>query len=109
MPEIVVMKFRGDDAIRSGANQRFFDKGGFSLRSEDTDLIASTEDGVKLADKPPAGDHNGQAESVTPEETRRGLRAGGQPLSSRIRDVLSEIEQLAPAEPENLGLESQTI
>ena len=48
MPEIVVMKFRGDDAIRSGANQRFFDKGGFSLRSEDTDLIASTEDGVKL-------------------------------------------------------------
>ena len=115
MPDMVIMKWKGDNAIRSNAIRHINENGSIKPRSQIKGLIGA------------ASEHSGKSSGLNPSTTPRtgsvnnpggntgGIRDSNVPQSSqRYRDVLSELSLLSQS-PEgavklhNLGLTPQSL
>ena len=110
MPEVVIMKWKGDDALRSDATSRFFNDGQISPRRQTPGAATAAIDGAGQRTGPDTGrpsessgvsDAGGDSGSI---RTDSGPR-----LSGRIRSVVSELENLTPTQISNLGLNPEAV
>ena len=110
MPEMVIMKWKGDDAIRTDA---------IRLINENGSLNPGTQvGGLNQA----ARQHNGKSAGLNPQQApgsspgnnpggnRGGIRNSNAPHSGdRYRNVLSELSLLSPNQLQNLGLAPESL
>jgi len=110
MPEVVIMKWKGDNAIRSEAVRLINENGSINPRTQIGGLNQA------------ARQHNGKSSGLNPSSTPRtggvdnpggtggGIRDSNAPRSSeRYRNVLSELSLLNPNQRKNLGLKPQSL
>jgi len=110
MPEVVIMKWKGDNAIRSEAVRLINENGSINPRRQTSGLSETAEE------------YSGQSSGLNPSSTPRtggvdnpggtggGIRDSNAPRSSeRYRNVLSELSLLNPNQRKNLGLKPQSL
>ena len=110
-PDVVIMKYTGDENARTEATKRFVTEGGFSSgANQAVGAFGSSASDVRGAADQAVG------ESAVPSgpDTRRGadgdLRAGGQRATTdRLASVAQEILSLSDEQIDNLGLDAATI
>lgn len=110
-PDVVIMKYTGDENARPNATKRFVTEGGFGSGSDETGQAfrSSASDVQRAADQAPTK----SAVSAGPN-TGRGangdLRTSGQRASTdRLAAVAQEILNLSDEQIDNLGLDAATI
>ena len=110
MPEVSIMKFRGDDAIRSNATSRFFNDGEISPRRQTPGAATTAIEGTGQRTGPDTGRPSGPSGTGDLGRDPRSIRTDSGPrLSGRIRSVLDELENLSPSQAKNLGLNPEAI
>jgi hypothetical protein len=106
MPDIVIMKYRGDDASRQGATQRFLTEGRVNPRGGTLSTVAPAREnsgqrpGADILPAQPAGgpDYPGG------DQGRPG--AGDRtPLSNRFAGVIEEVANLSPQQAQSMGVD----
>jgi hypothetical protein len=115
MPEMVIMKWKGDDAIRSDAIRLINENGGLNPGSQVGGLYqAAREHSRKSAGLNPQ-QAPGSSPVNNPGGNRGGIRNSNAPHSSqRYRDVLSELTLLShnpqsAVQLQNLGLSPESL
>ena len=110
MPEVVIMKWKGDDAIRPEASRYFIEQGGLSSGPKISGFTDSSE---KLI-----GQRNGKNLSPTSGASgvgdtggnSGGLRIGDRAsVPQRIQGLLSETANLTPVQSQVLGISPDQI
>jgi hypothetical protein len=110
MPKLVIMKWKGDNAIRSKAIRLIDENGSLNPRGQTSGLSKT------------AGKHSGQSAGLDPSSaqgtgrrdypsgTGGGVRDSIAPHSGqRYKNVLSELSLLNPNQLQNLGLRPQSL
>ena len=110
MPEMVIMKWKGDDAIRSDAIRLINENGALKPGSQVKGIVDTAEE------------YSGKSAGLNPQQTpgpspvnnpgRTGgsIRNSNAPHSSqRYRDVLSELSLLSPNQLQNLGVSPESL
>lgn len=109
-PEVAIMKWKGDDAIRSNATANFIEQGTIGSGPEITGFTASTRqaDGQSIR----TDDGTSQRQSLLNNQRRDSgsIRTGNRtPVPKRISSLLSETVNLTPLQSEVYGLDSSRI
>ena len=110
MPELVIMKWKGDNAIRSKAVRHINENGSLNPGGQITGLNqAARQHHGKSTGSVDAGPP-GTGPVNNPGRTGGGIRDSNAPYSGdRFRNVLSELHTLNPRQLQNLGLTPQSL
>jgi len=110
-PDVVIMKYTGDENARPNATKRFVTEGGFGSGSDETGRAfrSSASDVQRAADQAPT-ESTISARPNTGRGANGDLRASGQRASTdRLAAVAQEILSLSDEQIQNLGLDMKTI
>jgi hypothetical protein len=110
MPELVIMKWKGDNAIRSNAIRLINENGSFKSGSQ----VEGLNEAARQHNGKPTGPADGRPPGPSPGNNPRGtggsIRDSTTPHSGqRFSDVLSELSLLSPNQLQNLGLTPQSL
>jgi hypothetical protein len=110
MPELVIMKWKGDNAIRSNAVRHINENGSLNPGGQ----VAGLSEAAEKYSGQPTGSVNagppGTGSINNPGRTGGGIRDSNATYSGdRFRNVLSELHTLNPSQLQNLGLTPQSL
>jgi len=110
MPELVIMKWKGDNAIRSNAVRHINENGSLNPGGQITGLNqAARQHHGKSTGSVDAGPP-GSGPVNNPGRTGGGIRDSNAPYSGdRFRNVLSELHTLNPRQLQNLGVAPESL
>jgi hypothetical protein len=110
MPEMVIMKWKGDDAIRTDAIRLINENGSFKSGSQVEGIIEAAEEYSGKPTGPAHGGPPGTSPGNNPGGTGGSIRNSNAPHSGdRYRNVLSELSLLSPNQLQNLGLAPESL
>ena len=104
MPKVVIMKWKGDDAIRSKARRNINKVGRLSPGRPTGNRVRKSSGYNRQSSGLADGRPQGSGRSDNSGRNRGGLRDGPIHSAQRLNNILSELKQLSPAQIENLGL-----
>ena len=110
-PDVVIMKYTGDENARANATKRFVTEGGFgSGANKAVGAFGSTTPNVRSAADKAAGEGRLPSRPDTGRGVDGDLRPSGQRASTdRLAAVAQEILSLSDEQIQNLGLDMKTI
>jgi len=110
-PDVVIMKYTGDENARANATKRFVTEGGFSSGANQArGTFGSSAPNVRGATDKAAGESELPSGSDTGRGANGDLRPSGQRASTdRLATVAQEILSLSDEQIQNLGLDMKTI
>ena len=110
MPEMVIMKWKGDDAIRSDAIRLINENSSLKPGGQTTGISETAETYSGQPTGPAHGGPPGTSPGNNPGGNRGGIRNSNAPHSGdRYRNVLSELSLLSPNQLQNLGLTPESL
>ena len=110
MPEMVIMKWKGDDAIRTDAIRLINENGSFKSGSQVEGIIEAAEEYSGKPTGPAHGGPPGTSPVNNPGGTGGSIRNSNAPHSGdQYRNVLSELSLLSPNQLQNLGLTPESL
>ncbi len=105
-PKIVIMKWTGDDGLRTNATKRFVSEGRFYAGEPATGVFAGAESLVRASDGPNLEAAPGQRGSSVPAGNPGGAGAGTRPLApDQLAAVARELLTLPDEAVANLGVD----
>lgn len=110
-PDVVIMKYTGDENARPNATKRFVTEGGFgSGANQAGGTFGSSASNVRGATDQAVGEGAVPSGSDTGRRADRDIRAGGQRATTdRLASVAQEILSLSDEQIQNLGLDAKTL
>jgi hypothetical protein len=110
-PDVVIMKYIGDDDARSNATQRFVTEGVFSSGvNQAGGAFGSTASNVRSSVDEASTEAGVSSRPDTGRGADRDLRDGGEgPPTDRLASVAQEILSLSEEQIQNLGLDAALI
>ena len=109
-PKIVVMKWTGDDGLRTNATKRFVSEGRFNAGGGINGLFPATEGVIRAGDGQGATQASGQRGSSNAARNNRGAEAGARPLApDRLAEVARELLKLPDSAVQNLGIDPSRL
>jgi hypothetical protein len=110
MPEMVIMKWKGDDAIRSDAIRLINENSSLKPGGQTTGISETAETYSGQPTGPAHGGPPGTSPGNNPGGTGGGIRNSNAPHSGdRYRNVLSELSLLSPNQLQTLGLAPESL
>jgi hypothetical protein len=110
MPEMVFMKWKGDNAIRSSAIRLINENSSLKPGGQTTGIIKAARTHSGKPTGPAHGRPSGPSPVNNPRGTGGSVRNSNAPHSGqRFSDVLSELSLLSPNQLQNLGLTPESL
>jgi hypothetical protein len=110
MPELVIMKWKGDNAIRSDAIRLINENSSLKPGGQTTGISETAETYSGQPTGPAHGRPPGSSPGNNPRGTGGSVRNSTTPHSGqRFSDVLSELSLLSPNQLQNLGLTPESL
>jgi len=110
MPEVAIMKWKGDNAIRPDATRTFIEQGGISSGPKATGVSTTAAQSLGQRTGPNTG--TSQRTGILSDKggDQGGIRTGDTAsVPQRIRGILSETVNLSPTQADAYGLDSARI
>ena len=110
MPELTIMKWRGEDGIRTGATQRFITEGGANFGGQNQGIVSGARSQLGEPASADAGVSQGGRVEGDPAGDTGSLRDGNRTnFSGGFQRAFGAIPSLSPGGQRSLGLLDQDI